>query len=63
MEYVFAYERRTADQRVQILSNFGTEQVEFTMKPETHILLNNMDGVLIVNGQLILESGQVVVLE
>lgn len=63
MEHVFAYERKIADQRVQILANFGTEQVEFTVKPETHILLNNMDGVLIVNGQLILESGQVVVLE
>ena len=63
MEHVFAYERKTAGQRVQILANFGVEQVEFTMKPETHILLNNMDGVLIMNGQLILQSGQVVVLE
>ena len=62
-EELYAYERSTAQYSVQIIANFGHDNVMIPWKNAYKVLLNNMEELLIEKDQVSLQSGQVIVLE
>ena len=62
-DYVYAYERKDQNHTIQIMANFGQESAVLPWKISNKILLNNLDSVLVQTQKLILQSGQVIVIE
>lgn len=62
---IFAFERTAENSSVRVIANFGPEDKTLPMDyfSESHILLNNMEGVETQEGSITLKSCQVIVIK
>ncbi len=63
--FIFAYERKTEEQTIAVLANFGQEERTLTLENASisRLLLNNQKELSLEGDQLTLKSCQVVVME